>query len=175
MTKRHETGQRRAPEELETGDISNGRCVSLAPSPTRPRRAASGAAPLRQHRRRTSAQSLLTEEGQRLKTQPTASRPSRMWTNEDQVVGNERDEGGTGIKERRRRTKRIKATSTKRGRHAELKATRNAYFLGSSFFSSFFSLTAPVERISLIFSSGWPLMRDATLAQPRWSKDLISM
>jgi len=51
------------------------------------------------------------------------------------------------------------------------------YFFGSSaFFSSaFLSSLAPVDKISLIFSNGWPLMREATLAQPRCNNDLISM
>jgi len=53
----------------------------------------------------------------------------------------------------------------------------STYFFGSSFFSSFLSplAGAPVDKISLIFSNGWPLMSEATLAQPRCNKDLISM
>jgi len=65
------------------------------------------------------------------------------------------------------------------------------YFLSPSFFSSFFSSFLSVlleladgadgllpilgSRISLIFSSGWPLINEATLAQPRCSSDLMSM
>jgi len=37
------------------------------------------------------------------------------------------------------------------------------------------SLLVPFWRISLILSKGWPLMREATLAQPRCNKLLMSM
>jgi len=78
---------------------------------------------------------------------------------------------------------RIESTTTNEMNDATMttSATEHAnscaYFFGSSaFFSSaFLSSLAPVDKISLIFSKGWPLIKEATLAQPKWSKDLISM
>jgi len=68
---------------------------------------------------------------------------------------------------------------TRRAAHARdntQKLEGSIYWLSAFFssLSSFFVYSPLGSKISLIFSRGWPLIREATFAQPRWSKLLTS-